>query len=83
MSGMSKYQQQKTETVMRNGVKVDHGLPPDRVKIINAQTKQLKIVEARLDLAKKANNLKEVKRLTEMADNINGLIRRMSKTKGM
>ncbi len=83
MSGMSKYQQLRKETVMHNGPKVDHGLPPDRVKIINAQTKQLKIVEARLDLAKKANNLKEVKRLTEMADNIKGLIGRMSNTKGM
>ena len=83
MSGMSKYQQQKTETVMRNGVKVDHGLPPDRAKIIIEQTKQLKIINERLDAAKKSNNQGEIKRLTEMADNINGLIRRMSKTKGM
>lgn len=83
MSGMSKYQQLKKDTVMHNGPKADLGLPPDRVKIINVQTKQLKIVEARLDLAKKANNLKEVKRLTEMADNIKGLIGRMSNTKGM
>lgn len=83
MSGMSKYQQQKTETVMRNGVKVDHGLPPDRAKIISSQTKQLKIIMAHLDAAKKANNQGEIKRLTEMVDNINGLIGRMSQTKGM
>lgn len=83
MSGMSKYQQQKTETVMRNGAKVDHGLPPDKAKIIKAQTKQLKIINELLESAKKANNLNEIKRLTEMVDNINGLIRRISKTKGM
>ncbi|MDW2958405.1 MAG: hypothetical protein R8M37_01170 [Alphaproteobacteria bacterium] len=70
------------EAVLRNGPKADLGLSSDKAKIIVAQTKQLKIINERLDAARESNNQGEIKRLTEMIDNINGLIERVSQAKG-